>query len=226
MKRTLIIVAIVAVAGAVGACALYGRDLLDGMRFEKAMYQIGEADKANAGPWPQAQETCFVCHGPRGQSLNGWYPALTGQPKAYLAAQLHAFANDQRPNPYMGPLAKDMSDTQIDALATYFAQQAPARNEDAPADAVLEKRGLAVLQARSCQACHGAKLTGKDQAPRLAGQGEDYLAKQLAEFKTGIRKDPTGAMNGIAATLSSEDIPAVARYLARVSPDQEGIAAR
>ncbi|CAJ0895525.1 c-type cytochrome [Ralstonia flatus] len=218
MKRTLIIVTVVAVAAAAIAGALYGHDLMVGMRYEKAMFQIGEADKANAGAWPQTQETCFVCHGPHGQSLNAWYPALSGQPKAYIAAQLHAFANDQRPNPYMGPLAKEMSDAQIDALATYFAQQVPARNEEVTADATLEKRGLALVQARSCQACHGEKLMGKDQAPRLAGQGADYLAKQLADFKAGVRKDPTGTMNGVAAALSSEDIPVVARYLAGVSP--------
>ncbi|AQV94859.1 cytochrome C [Cupriavidus necator] len=223
MKRAKIlgITVAVTVAAAIGAGALYGRDLLDGMRFEKAMYQIGAADKADAGPWPQPHETCFVCHGPRGQSLNAWYPALTGQPKAYIAGQLHAFANDQRANPYMGPLAKDLTDAQIDALADYFARQAPARNEDVAADAALAKRGLELVQARSCQACHGAQLTGKDQVPRLAGQGEDYLAKQLAAFKSGARKDPTGAMNGLAATLTSEDIPAVARYLAGMSPSQD-----
>lgn len=221
MKRTLIIVTVVAVAAAAVAGALYGRDLMDGMAYEKAMFQIGAADNANAGPWPQYQETCFVCHGPRGQSLNAWYPALSGQPKAYIAAQLHAFANDQRPNPYMGPLAKDMSDAQIDALATYFAQQAPTRNEAVATDAELEKRGLALVQARSCQACHGANLMGKDQVPRLAGQGADYLAKQLTEFRTGARKDPTGAMNGVAATLSSDEVPLVARYLAGIAPDHD-----
>lgn len=226
MKRPLIIVAIVAIAAVVGAGALYGRDILDGMQYEKAMARIGEAERVNAGSWPQPQETCFVCHGPRGQSLNAWYPALSAQPKAYIAAQLHAFANDQRPNPYMGPLAKEMSDAQIDALATYFAQQVPTRNEDVPADANLQQRGLALVKALSCQACHGEKLMGKDQAPRLVGQGADYLAKQLADFKTGARKDPTGAMNGITATLSNEDVPAVARYLASVSPERDVAASR
>ncbi|WP_343618176.1 c-type cytochrome [Ralstonia sp.] len=221
MKRALIIVAVVVVAAAAVAGALYGRDLLDGVRYEKAMFELGEADKANAGAWPQQQETCFFCHGPHGQSLNAWYPALTGQPKAYVVAQLHAFASDQRSNPYMGPIAKDLTDSQIDTLADYFAKQTPARNEDVAADAALEKRGLALVQARTCQACHGEKLMGKDQAPRLAGQGELYLAKQLADFKAGVRKDPTGAMNGIAATLSSDDIPAVARYLAAMSPSQD-----
>ncbi len=226
MKRTWIIVSIVVVAGIAGAGALYGRELLEGMRFEKAMYQIGDADRADAGPWPRQHETCFVCHGPRGQSLNAWYPALSGLPQAYVAAQLHAFASDQRKNPYMGPLAKDLSDAQIDTLAAYFAKQTPTRNEDVPANPELEKRGLALVQARSCQACHGAKLMGKEQVPRLAGQGEDYLAKQLSDFKAGTRKDPTGAMNGVAATLSSEDIPAVARYLAGVAPGEDGVTAR
>ncbi|MHA7685536.1 c-type cytochrome [Cupriavidus sp. PET2-C1] len=220
MKRILIILAVVVVAAAVGVGALYGRDLLDGMRYEKAMYQIGEANRTDAGTWPQQQETCFVCHGPRGQSRNAWYPALSGLPKAYIAAQLHAFASDQRRNPYMVPLSKDLSDAQIEVLADYFAKQVPTRNEDVPANAELEKRGLALVQARSCQACHGATLMGKDQAPRLAGQGQDYLAKQLADFKTGMRKDPTGAMNGLAATLSSEDIPVVAHYLAGILPSR------
>ncbi|MBP0620902.1 c-type cytochrome [Cupriavidus consociatus] len=225
MKRTLIIVAVVTLAGVAIAGMLYGRDVIDGMRYEKAMHQIGETNKANAGPWPQPQEACFVCHGPRGQSLNAWYPALSGQPKAYIAAQLHAFASDQRPNAYMGPLAKDLTDAEIDAFAIYFAKQTPARNEDVPADAALETRGLALVQARSCQACHGGNLMGKDQVPRLAGQGADYLAKQLTDFKTGARKDPTGAMNGAASMLSSEDIPAVARYLAGMTPEHDGAVA-
>ncbi|MFM0557297.1 c-type cytochrome [Paraburkholderia sediminicola] len=226
MKRAMIIGAVVAIAAVAGAGALYGRDYLDGMHFEKAMSQIGEADTANAGPWPQPQETCFSCHGAHGQSLNAWYPALSGQPEAYVAAQLRAFANDQRHSPYMGPLARDLDDGQIKALSAYFSRQTPTRNEDLAADAVLDKRGMALIQARSCQACHGATLMGKDRAPRLAGQGETYLANQLAAFKAGERHDPTGAMNGVAATLSSEDIRAVAYYLAGVSPGHDDIGTR
>ncbi|KVQ97699.1 c-type cytochrome [Burkholderia ubonensis] len=226
MKRVMIIGAVVAIVALAGAGALHGRDILDGMRFEKAMSRIGEADQANGGPWPQPQETCFFCHGARGQSLNAWYPALSGQPEAYLAAQLRAFASEQRHNPYMGPLARDLDDGQVKTLAAYFARQTPTRNEDVPADAALAKRGMALIQARSCQACHGATLMGRDQAPRLAGQGEIYLATQLAAFKTGERRDPAGAMNGIVATLSGDDIRAVAHYLASASPGQADGAVR
>ncbi|GAB3627964.1 cytochrome C signal peptide protein [Pandoraea terrae] len=218
MKRAMIIGAVIAVAATVGAGAFYGRDYLDALRFEKAMNHIDETNKADAGSWPQPVETCFFCHGPRGQSLNSGYPALSGQPERYIAAQLRAFASDQRHNPYMGPLARDLDDGQIKALAAYFAKQTATKSEDVPADAELDKQGMSLVQARSCQACHGATLMGKDQAPRLAGQGEAYLANQLAAFKSGERHDLTGAMNGVATTLSQDDIGAVAHYLARISP--------
>lgn len=226
MKRFLMIGAALALAGSVAAGVLYGPDLVDGVRYQKAMAAIGEADKANGGAWPQPQETCFFCHGVHGQSRNAWYPSLSGQPATYIAAQLRAFANDQRRNAYMGPLARELDDAKIDALATYFARQAPARNEAMAADAVLDGRGMALVEARSCRACHGAALTGKDPAPRLAGQGQLYLETQLAAFRSGERHDPTGAMNALAATLSGDDTRAVAHYLAGLSPDGAGGAAR
>ncbi|MDN7453539.1 c-type cytochrome [Burkholderia cenocepacia] len=219
MKRIWMIGAALVIAGVAAAGTLYGPDLVDGMRYQKAMTAIGEADRANGGAWPQPQETCFFCHGVHGQSQNAWYPSLSGQPATYLAAQLRAFATDQRRNATMGPLSRELDDAKIAALATYFARQAPARNEAVPADAALDKRGMALVEARSCRACHGAALTGKDPAPRLAGQGQLYLEAQLAAFRSGERHDPTGAMNALAATLSGDDTRAVAHYLAGLSPD-------
>lgn len=220
MKRVMIIGLLLAVAGTIGVGALYGREYLDGMRFEAAMSELGEAETANAGPWPQPQETCFFCHGAHGQSRNAWYPALTGQPKAYVVVQLHAFADGERHNAYMAPLAKALTEEQINALADYFARQAPTRSEAVRVDAALQQRGLSLIRSRSCQACHGAALTGKDLVPRLSGQGEAYLASQLAAFKAGRRHDPSGAMNGVAATLSDEDVRALASYLASIAPGE------
>ncbi|KVC57405.1 cytochrome C [Burkholderia pseudomultivorans] len=222
MKRTWVIGAVVVIAGVATAGTMYGPDLLDGMRYQKAMAAIGDADRTNGGAWPQPQETCAFCHGPRGQSRNAWYPSLSGQPASYIAAQLRAFANDTRPNAYMGPLARELDDAKIDALATYFARQAPARNEAVPADEALARRGMALVAARSCQACHGATLEGKDHVPRLAGQGQLYLETQLAAFGSGRRHDPSGAMNGVVATLSGDDLRAIAHYLAALSPDGAG----
>ena len=222
MKRAMFATAAVVA----GAAAFLVPDLVDYHRFGTALDNKAQASQTNGGPWPQFPETCFACHGPHGKSRNAEYPALAGQPAAYLELQLRAFASGQRDNPTMGPLARNLTDEQIRSLAAYYAGQAPAGNPDVVAGAALEGRGKAMVQARSCQACHGEALTGKDLAPRLAGQGEHYLAHQLAAFKSGKRHDATGAMDSIAATLSNEDIPAVARYLARMSPDRREIGAR
>ncbi|KWR75042.1 c-type cytochrome [Cupriavidus sp. IDO] len=222
MKRALVIVAAVAGVVGLGAAAFSGPDLLDYYRFDKALDSHLEASQAEGGAWPQLQESCFSCHGPRGQSRNGHYPALSGLPASYIEAQLRAFSSEQRHSPTMGPLARSLTEGQIKLLAAYYARQAPAGHTSAPASAALEERGRTAVQASSCQACHGDGLVGKDLAPRLAGQGEIYLANQLAAFKAGERRDPSGAMNGIAAALSNEDIPAVASYLSRIPTGQGG----
>jgi len=63
----------------------------------------------------------------------------------------------------------------------------------------------------SCKSCHGS--TGEsagDEIPNLCGQKAAYLRKQLKDFKTGERKDPT--MNAMAAPLSDADVSAIASF--------------
>jgi cytochrome c553 len=65
----------------------------------------------------------------------------------------------------------------------------------------------------ACAACHG--MDGNSMVPtfpKLAGQHASYIAKQLADFKSGDRKDPT--MNGMAAPLSEQDMADLAAYFA------------
>jgi cytochrome c553 len=66
-----------------------------------------------------------------------------------------------------------------------------------------------------CSDCHG--LDGNPvspQFPRLAGQQEAYLVKQLKEFQTEHRSDPTGSayMWGIARTLTPQQTKEIAAY--------------
>lgn len=64
-----------------------------------------------------------------------------------------------------------------------------------------------------CSACHG--MDGNSVAPnwpRLAGQHADYIAKQLADFKSGARKDDT--MIGMVAILSEQDMADIGAYFA------------
>jgi cytochrome c553 len=68
-------------------------------------------------------------------------------------------------------------------------------------------------KARACQVCHGkgGKSTNPTY-PILAGQHAKYIIKQLKAFKSGVRKDPI--MNGMAATLSEQDIEDIAAFFA------------
>ncbi len=68
-------------------------------------------------------------------------------------------------------------------------------------------------KAAMCAACHGAAgVSAVPTYPNLAGQKEAYLAKQLTDFKSGTRNDPT--MKGMVASLSDADIADLAAYYA------------
>ncbi|HUX65281.1 c-type cytochrome [Sulfuricella sp.] len=62
-----------------------------------------------------------------------------------------------------------------------------------------------------CIACHGADGNSPVAAnPKLASQHPDYLNKQLANFKSGERKNPI--MTGMVAALTPEDMKNLAAY--------------
>jgi cytochrome c553 len=72
---------------------------------------------------------------------------------------------------------------------------------------------VAAGQAKSamCAACHGADgNSAVPTFPKLAGQGAKYAAKQLAEFKSGARVDPS--MKGIVMALTEEDMANLGAY--------------
>ncbi len=65
----------------------------------------------------------------------------------------------------------------------------------------------------TCIGCHG--VDGNALAPtfpKIAGQSEDYLLKQLKDFKSGARIDPI--MKGIITPLTEEDMADLSAYYA------------
>ena len=63
----------------------------------------------------------------------------------------------------------------------------------------------------TCMGCHG--LAGNSAIatfPKLAGQGEAYLLKQLQNFKSGERNN--AIMAGVASLLSEQDMMDIAAY--------------
>lgn len=66
-------------------------------------------------------------------------------------------------------------------------------------------------KAAACAGCHG--VDGNSAAPtfpRLAGQSERYIVKQLSDFKAGRREN--SIMLGMASGLSDQDMADVAAY--------------
>ena len=74
--------------------------------------------------------------------------------------------------------------------------------------------------AGTCAGCHNETNAN----PQLDAQLPTYLYKQLADYKNGNRKDPTTAMNGLASTLSEQDMADVAAWygLQAAKPGQGG----
>lgn len=65
----------------------------------------------------------------------------------------------------------------------------------------------------TCIGCHGVDGNSLVPSfPKIAGQNEDYLLKELKDFKTGVRID--SVMLGIVAPLTDTDIANLAAYYA------------
>jgi len=65
----------------------------------------------------------------------------------------------------------------------------------------------------TCAACHGANgISIVPTYPNLAGQKEQYLLKQLKDFKSKKRNDPV--MSSMAMPLSTTDMEDIAAYYA------------
>ena len=95
------------------------------------------------------------------------------------------------------------------ASAATAAAPAPAATAAAkPGDATAGQAKAAV-----CGACHGMDGNSADaQYPKLAGQSEQYIVRQLTSFKAAKRQNPI--MMGMAAPLSTQDMHDVGAYFA------------
>ncbi len=68
-----------------------------------------------------------------------------------------------------------------------------------------------------CTACHGADGNSPLAAnPSLAGQGAEYISRQLAHYKNGIRIN--AIMQAMAAPLTPEEMVALGHYYTRQKP--------
>lgn len=81
----------------------------------------GSALAGDAAAGKAKAATCAGCHGPEGVSSNPMWPNLAGQKEGYLVKQMKAMRDGTRTDPMMSPMAKPLTDADIDNLAAYFS---------------------------------------------------------------------------------------------------------
>lgn len=70
-----------------------------------------------------------------------------------------------------------------------------------------------------CAGCHGANgISAADMFPNLAGQKKGYLVGALKAYREKTRNNPM--MNGMAASLSDQQIDDLAAYFSSLKPAQ------
>ena len=110
------------------------------------------------------------------------------------------------------------------AGAAYANTEAPGVTAKAAAPTKAEQmaRGQQIAST-VCVACHGLDGASAVAAnPNIGGMPEQYIAKQLAAFKSGERKNPI--MQGMVANLTPEDMKSIGAYYFAQRPKTSAIA--
>lgn len=175
---------------------------------------------------------CAACHGQQGEgnaALNA--PQLAGQGEWYLKRQLEYYKQGIRgadPNdPFgqqMAPMAATLTDdAAISDVSAYIGtlphQPAPVTIDGNPA------RGRSFYV--TCGTCHGGNGEGNFalNAPRLAGQHDWYLKRQLDKFKQGVRgehpDDEFGVQMILMARMLKDDqaVDDIIAYINTLNPE-------
>ena len=168
------------------------------------------------------KQLCSICHGVGGNTTSEQFPMLAGQNAVYFTSQMKAFRDKTRANlnatRFMWGISSRLTDEDIEKLAAYYEAQTPVHSGKIT-DKAKYDQGMALFttgdQSRgilACAACHGEKAQGNASIPRLGGQHEEYLKKQLKVFY-GNDRPAAAAMHEIVKALTEKDVEALAQYL-------------
>ena len=81
--------------------------------------------------------------------------------------------------------------------------------------------GAKLFAEKTCTACHGkdAKTPLMPDYPKIAGQNEAYIIKQMADIKSGARANGnSAAMKGVMVLVSDADMKDIAAYVSKLKP--------
>jgi len=161
---------------------------------------------------------CAACHGADGNSTDPTVPKLAGMDQEYLLRQLKAFSSGKRRDERMVDIVMAVDPDDFVGLASYYGQMKPKPGQ--VTDAALAAKGKSVFDdgntdtgVPACAGCHQPDGRGNARFPRLAGQHQGDVLKQLAEYRSGRRAtDPL--MTAVGKRLTDDDAKALAEYIA------------
>lgn len=166
-----------------------------------------------------AANACASCHGLKGEGDGNLVPRLAGLDRGYILRQFGFYADGQRSNPQMVTMVKALTGGERQKVAAYYADLPVVASGEceasAPGAEALYRLGDPSRAIESCASCHGVSGEGQAGNPPLAGQPAPYLAKQLADWRTGERYgDPLGVMSRIGKALTPAESAALSAYAA------------
>jgi sulfide dehydrogenase cytochrome subunit len=181
---------------------------------------------ALAGKLDPLVALCDGCHGSAGVSQWTDMPTIAGISELVHADALFAYkdgarpcetsefriGNTSRPATDMCAVTNHMTETQIQALASFYAAKpfVPAKQEF---DATLAAQGAKVHK-QACERCHsGDGRVPADDASILKGQWMGYLRQTFAEYAAGTREQPDN-MKLTMDPLSDDDVEALIHFYA------------
>jgi cytochrome c oxidase subunit 2 len=160
-----------------------------------------------------AYATCAACHGQQGGgniAMNA--PGLAELPPWYIERQIEHFKEGIRGSNeadeygrQMAPMANMLTDlSAIRNVTAYIETLDPPPD----VDTITGDPERGAFFYTSCGACHGARAQGNAalQAPRLAGQDDWYLKRQLKNFRLGIRGSHKGDEYGHQMVLMARSV--------------------
>ncbi|MBK8018967.1 MAG: cytochrome c4 [Betaproteobacteria bacterium] len=157
---------------------------------------------------------CIACHGEDGNSTIPDNPDRAGQSARYIYLQLRDY-KEGRLNPIMSAIASG------DGQAGYVGSRQLLQLQEAEAERLQGgcRQGDARQEGgRRCALSHvpPGRIFGQNEVPRVAGQHQAYIYKQLMAFKTKERNNYAD-MNAYIKNIPEADIEALSHYIANLN---------
>lgn len=162
---------------------------------------------------------CSSCHGAGGEGrLQGQVPRIAGQWYAVIASELVGFRIGRRMDDRMQARASDHVLAGSQDLANVAAYAARLSGSAIDRGRGNQAERGAQLFANRCRGCHGDRAQGSERAlvPRLAGQNQGYLVRQMQDLVEGRR--PAAGRDHLEPlkSVDRDQILGMADYLSRL----------